>query len=77
MRGVVGFQASGGKRMSIVQRLDPAIMMPIDPLKLNCLLYNEPVSDLLPAACCKLFPRAFSVNLFSYEYLTTCQRCWL
>jgi hypothetical protein len=36
--------------MFIVQRLDPAIMMPIDPQKLSCLLYDGQVSNLLPAA---------------------------
>ena len=59
MKRVVGFQASGGKRMSIVQRLDPAIMMPIDPQKLSCLLYNEPVSDLLPAALLQIVSASF------------------
>jgi hypothetical protein len=50
MGRVVGFQASGGKRMSIVQRLYWAIIMPIDLQELSYLLDDELVSDLLPPA---------------------------
>jgi len=50
MRRVVGFQASGGKRMSIVQRLYRAVIITIDPQELSCLLDDELVSDLLPPA---------------------------
>gem|GEM_PF-2059279 len=45
--------------MSIVQRLYPAIMMPIDPQKLNCLVYNEPFSDLQPAALLQIVSASF------------------